>query len=260
MNDDSGQLAGDIRWVDAHCHVDLFPDPRSIIRWADKEQVAILAVTNAPSVFTEMTKLASASKYVLPAIGLHPELAAERSSEIEMFRTLQRQTRFIGEIGLDGNPRIRHTLGIQRQVFESILQASREAGGKVLSVHSRHAMRDVIAAIGTRSPGSVILHWFTGSLAVAEKAVASGCYFSINQQMCSSRGFRSLLRLLPKDRVLTESDGPLARTNGKPAHPGDVKAVVSMLASSWDKTVDDAQKLIADNFRNCCDNPVTKGR
>ncbi len=54
------------------------------------------------------------------------------------------ETRFVGEVGLDGGPEYSSTLEIQRLVFRRILELCALAGGKILTVHSRRAAREVI--------------------------------------------------------------------------------------------------------------------
>jgi hypothetical protein len=44
-----------------------------------------------------------------------------------------------------------------------------------------------------------ILHWYTDSLSVAERALAAGLYFSVNPSMTRSKGGQRLLQLLPTD-------------------------------------------------------------
>ena len=63
------------------------------------------------------------------ALGLHPQLAHERFRELPLFEALLGETRYVGEIGLDGSPAHRQHADIQRKVFERALAASRDLGG-----------------------------------------------------------------------------------------------------------------------------------
>ena len=88
-------------FVDAHCHIDLFPLPEQIVEQAEAHRIYTIAVTNAPSVFAHTAGLASGSKYIRPAIGLHPELVHSHSHELDQFRSHLAHTRYVGEVGLD---------------------------------------------------------------------------------------------------------------------------------------------------------------
>ena len=57
-----------------------------------------------------------------------------------------------------------------------------------------------------------ILHWFSGSAADVARAVAWGCYFSINSAMLESECGRASVKSLPRERLLTETDSPFTRT------------------------------------------------
>lgn len=66
------------KWMDFHFHLDLYPNHEALIRECDREGVATLIVTTTPKVWTRNQELASASKHVRVALGLHPQLVAER--------------------------------------------------------------------------------------------------------------------------------------------------------------------------------------
>jgi len=57
-----------------------------------------------------------------------------------------------------------------------------------------------------------------------------GCYFSVNAEMTRTDRGRSLVRDLPMDRVLTETDGPFTQVDGRPSEPADVKATAAAIA------------------------------
>lgn len=216
---------------DTHCHVDLYPAPREIISGAEAAQVRTIAVTNAPSVFPATERLTLGSRFVRPAIGLHPELVVERAGELPLFQEGLARTRYVGEVGLDYARVTEQERTKQRSAFGTILGWCDEAGDKVLTVHSRRAERDVLDAIGTGFRGTVILHWYSGPLALMERAVEIGCYFSVNSAMVRSNRFSALLSRIPDARLLLESDGPFVSHTGRPARPEDTITVAGAIAA-----------------------------
>ena len=55
-----------------------------------------------------------------------------------------------------------------------------------------------------------IFHWFTGSIAQLEKAIEIGCYFSINPGMLKTKSGMEVIKAIPIDHVLLETDAPFA--------------------------------------------------
>jgi TatD DNase family protein len=234
--------------LDTHFHLDLWQQP-SITASIEERGIYTIAVTNTPSVFHFTQKIASNSKFIRAALGLHPQLAAERQKELAMFKDLLLTTRYVGEIGLDNRSSSDFT--IQRKVFETVISACADAGNKILTIHSRRADSEVIDIIGKQFPGQVILHWFSGSLSVLERAVDAGFYFSINHAMVGSSAGKKLIQAIPMDKLLTESDGPFVEEAGVPCNPLSMPSIVRSLVFTRPDLIDEltARNLIFSNFK-----------
>lgn len=222
-------------WVDFHCHLDLYRDHAAVIAECDRERVATLAVTTTPKAWKRNRELASRSQHVRVALGLHPQLVAERAGELPMFEALLPDARYVGEIGLDAGPRFYRSFPEQERIFERILRACSEQGGKILTVHSVRSVTKVLDHIEAALPqdrGRVVLHWFTGTPAEARRAANLGCYFSINSEMLRSPKLRQLVGQLPLERLLTETDGPFVENEGAPVRPPSVSRTVRELAAA----------------------------
>jgi len=234
--------------VDTHFHLDLSADPGAVVARCEAERIYTVAVTNAPCVFEKTERLTAGRKYVRAALGLHPELAVQRRTELPMFGELLSRTRYIGEIGLDySTPSAEERRG-QRSVFDKILQLCSDAGDKVLTIHSRRAAEDVVDAIGGSFRGTAILHWYSGSIQALGRAVNAGAYFSLNIAMCKGKRFPALLSRIPNDRILTESDGPFVEVDGRKGEPADVRRVLEVIAEMWKVDAAEVAKLVYANF------------
>lgn len=242
--------------VDAHCHVDLYPDPQAIIDASESSGIHTLAVTNAPSVFHHTRQLAAGKKFVRASVGLHPELAYTHAGEVDQLTSLLKVTRFVGEIGLDNTERDKEVRQIQRRVFDMILHECASYGDKILTVHSRRASKDVLDAIGTDYPGRVILHWFSGPLRDLSVAVARGFFFSVNPTMIRSTNGQRITTSIPQDRILTETDGPFTMIHKRACEPGDVQEVIDFLAHQWNVDAQDARATVQGNFQRLVDAPA----
>ncbi|TPI13063.1 TatD family deoxyribonuclease [Mesorhizobium sp. B4-1-3] len=240
------------RSVDFHCHLDLYPDLQKAVSACETAKVATLAVTTTPKAFRRNQEVARNGHYVRVALGLHPQLAAERMSEVPLFEALLDQTRYVGEVGLDASPAYYAHFADQVRVFRRILTACAKQGDKVLSVHSVRAANPVLDYVEELLPqarGRVVLHWFSGTLSEARRALSLGCYFSVNERMFASPAGRRVIGMLPSDRVLTETDGPFIERDGTPISPGDVRKAVAELARTWGIQLDEAQAEIVRNLR-----------
>jgi TatD DNase family protein len=240
--------------VDFHCHVDLYEDHAGIISESERFGIYTLAVTTTPKAWRRNQELASQSRFVRVALGLHPQLVAERAGELTQWRELLREARYVGEVGLDAGPRFVRSLERQKELFTAVLQDCALQGGKILTVHSVRSVKlvlDLVEAHLTARRGRLVLHWFTGTKAEARRAVDLGCYFSINAQMLLSERNREVVGALPSDRLLTETDGPFTKTaEGEPTRPRHVRATLAALADVRRTPAPALTALIASNLRS----------
>jgi TatD DNase family protein len=214
---------------------------------AKRHGVVVVAVTETPADFRRQASLLTEDRYLRPALGAHPLRVSQlRGREFESFFASLGQTDYVGEIGLDLSEAGRRTARRQFEVFERILGDTR-VRSKVLTIHSRGAAKEVVDRMEQTSAVG-IMHWYTGSLSVAERALAAGLYFSVNPSMVRSKRGKRLLQLLPKDRVLTETDGPYCRVGSRKSLPSDVVSVVEHLGICWGVPGCQAADVIADNM------------
>jgi TatD DNase family protein len=237
--------------VDLHVHLDLYEDHAKLIAECDRAEVATLAVTTTPKAWRRNRELAQGSRHVRVALGLHPQLVAERAGELALFEHLLPEARYVGEVGLDAGPRFYRSFPEQERVFERVLRLCAEQGGKILTVHSVRAVGKVLGHIERQLPpsrGRVVLHWFTGTASEARRAIDLGCYFSINAEMLRSPKHRELVGKLPVDRLLTETDGPFVERDGRPARPSDVASTVADIAALRGVPVGEMAQVVIRNL------------
>ena len=234
--------------VDAHCHVDLYKDFQALAADIEAQRVHTIAVTNAPSVFFHTEALARQSPYLYPALGLHPELVASHGRELPRLLDELPRVKIVGEVGLDYVTRDADLRKRQREVFSAVLERCAALRGKVLTVHSRRAAADVVSLVGANFPCAVILHWFSGTKRDLRSAVTNGLYFSVNPAMVHSRSGRGLLSEMPRDRVITETDGPFVDIQSRPATPSCVAVVLEALADMWRISSEEATAQVFATF------------
>lgn len=245
---DGNRLITTGKYIDTHCHLDLYKNPLCIVNDIGRLGIHVVAVTNAPFVFRSTVSLAKNCDFIHPSIGLHPELVKSHSKQLSyLFEELE-NTLFVGEVGLDYSTTDEVERSLQRKVFESILSKCHDYGDKFISVHSRRAANDVISMIDSSFRGTAVLHWFTGTVKQLELAQDNGLFFSINPAMVLSNSGQRLIAAMNPSRVLTETDGPFIDFKGNSAQPQNVSFVVDYLAKLWGMSEAEAKEIIHCNF------------
>lgn len=234
--------------LDTHCHLDAYADARTVLIEARRSDVDLVAVTENPDGYRRLkTRLGRRAPGVAVALGLHPASAAAAApGQRERFFRMMPDASWIGEIGLDFPTGVdRREKLRQVSLFQAVLDHDM-ARIKPMTIHSRGASTETVRRL-VESPSRAILHWYTGSLGVADEALAAGLWFSVNPAMTRSSRGRALIGRLPRDRVLCESDGPYCKARGREVTPSDVRTVVRDLAGTWECTLEDATDLIVRN-------------
>lgn len=169
--------------------------------------------------------------------GVHPHEATSFDDRLDVERLADHMSRgavAVGECGLDyhydNSPR-----DVQRKAFARQLALASETKRPVI-VHTRDAEDDTRAMIADAAADGVagVLHCYTGSVALAETALASGWFISFSGIITFRKWSDvDLLRVVPDDRLLVESDSPYLApvpNRGKRNEPAWVAATLSRLA------------------------------
>jgi TatD DNase family protein len=198
-------------YYDFHCHVDLMPSMETFSEEAQDARVSIVAVTTTPKAYERERDLLSHFMNIRVALGLHPQLVGKRFHELELVERLIDNVRYVGEIGLDFSRQYYSTKDIQLDVFTRIIQKCMQSQRKVISIHSVRSDKAVLDVLENSNCGQhnyCILHWYSGSIKQLDRAVALGCYFSVNLKMLDSENGRRNIKHIPFERILLETDAP----------------------------------------------------
>lgn len=238
--------------VDFHCHLDLYPDFEERIAACEDAGIYTLAVTTTPRAWRRNQELTSQTRFVRAALGLHPQLVERHGDEIAEFERLLPEAKYVGEVGLDATPSHYRSFEHQKAVFRRVLEGCAREGKKVLSVHSARAatpVLDMIEAHIPRGRACVVMHWFSGSKSEARRAVALGCWFSVNAVMLENVRLAAIVKSeIPRDRILTETDGPFIRGRNGAVKPGEVDVTIEQLARLIGSSAEETSAAISDNL------------
>ena len=203
---------------DCHCHLGFFPvegEAGAAVETAMAGVDGFLNCTVTPEEYAGVRERFADDPRVVTAPGLHPWYLAEDAeaalAQADVVCALIRPGSPVGEVGLDFGPRHAGTREVQTEAFRRIVARATEAGECVLSLHSVQASEtvlDILDAAGFFSRGTAIFHWYSGSSAHLSRALAAGARFSLNPRMLLTKRGREYARIIPVDRLLTETDFP----------------------------------------------------
>jgi len=204
-------------------------DRAAVIARAQAAGVMQMVVTGASRAHSPKA-LALARDYpgvLFATAGVHPHHALEYTDECDSeMRALHmhKEVVAVGECGLDYfrdfSPR-----PAQRMAFERQLQLASEIG-KPLFLHQRDAHADFMAMMGNFAGhlGATVVHCFTGTRAELFDYLDQDWYIGITGWLCDERRgthLRELVRQIPANRLMIETDAPYLLPRTLQAKPSD---------------------------------------
>ncbi len=202
--------------------------------------------------------------FVFSTAGVHPHDAAswDDATDPQAIReAVANGAVAVGECGLDTHydhaPRESqlHALDAQLALAEELR--------KPIVLHTREAEADTSEFLKRAETASVrgVLHCYTGSIALAEAALAVGWYVSFSGIITfKSWTDEALLRMVPDDRLLVESDAPYLAPvphRGKRNESAFVTLTLARLAAVRGQNVDALGWQTLRNTRELFDLPNT---
>lgn len=227
--------------VDSHCHLDfpqLAAEREAVVARARSAGVAtMLTIATRLDEIPGVLEIAETDPDIWCSVGVHPHEAADHADlRPERLIALSAHPKVVGlgETGLDFHydlsPR-----DIQERVFRAHIAASR-ATGLPLIIHAREADDDIARILGEERPPPGVLHCFSSGRSLAEAALALGFYVSISGIVTfkNAEELREIVRDLPLDRLLVETDSPYLAPvpyRGKRNEPAFVTATAAAVAA-----------------------------
>ncbi|MDG0856388.1 TatD family hydrolase [Roseateles puraquae] len=234
-------------FIDSHCHLS-FPGLKENLPaiLADMKAAQVdqaICICTQMEEFEAVHALAMQHDVLWSTVGVHPDTEDMREPDVAELVRLAALPRVvaIGETGLDYyrlNGRSIAEMEWQRERFRVHIRAAKSAG-KPLVIHTRASAADTLRVLdeeGGEAAGGVF-HCFTETAEVALAAVERGYYISFSGIVSfkNAQDLRDLLKLLPLDRVLIETDSPYLAPvpyRGKTNTPAYVPHVAQAVADA----------------------------
>ena len=240
--------------IDTHAHMcsPSFDEDRAEVleraRAAGIERVVAVGETLADA--ERNLSLAREHPELRVAAGLYPTvLDREQAMElIELIRRERDQIVAIGEVGLD-RWKVKDEAGleVQQEIFESMIDLAIELDLPV-NVHSRSAGRQAIEVLLARGAKRVQMHAFDGRAAKAMPGVEAGFFFSVPPSIVRSQQKQKLVRRLPLECLLIETDSPvLGPEQGERNEPANAVRSLEAIAELKETSRDEVREHVINN-------------
>ncbi|HEY1720980.1 MAG TPA: TatD family hydrolase [Magnetospirillaceae bacterium] len=247
--------------VDSHCHLD-FPDfapdlDGTVSRAREAGVGLMLTIGTKLRQFDGVRAVAERYPDVWCSVGIHPHEAAEEGDTDTATLVGHAQHPKVvgfGETGLDffyeHSPR-----GAQERSFRAHIAAARETGLPLI-VHTRDADAEtgaILAEEMAKGPFTGLLHCFSSSQELAEKAMELGFYISLSGIVTFKKAdeLRATVATVPLDRILVETDSPYLSPipmRGKRNEPAFVAHTAAKVAEIKGVSVETLAEATTANF------------
>lgn len=242
--------------IDCHAHLadPVFDEDRAaVLRRARMAGVAgVVTVGETLEDAARGLELAEAHAEILPAAGLYPtHLDEEQAERMEqLIRRERSRLVAIGEIGLDHwKVQDEAQRELQREIFRRFVRLGAELD-LPLNIHSRSAGRHVIRLLLDEGARRVQLHAFDGKPSTALPALEAGYFFSVPPSAARSRQKEKLVRRLPLDCLLVETDSPvLGPARGERNEPANLVVALDAIARIKGLPREEVARAVAENTR-----------
>jgi TatD DNase family protein len=207
-----------MRLIDSHCHLNyegLAERREEVLNTARAAGVTgFLNISTRQGEWNDVIAVAEANADVWATVGVHPH-EADAHPDLGAAALVEAASHpdviAIGECGLDYYYD-KSDRAAQRDRFGAHIEAAR-ATGLPLVVHTRDAEEDTAAILERAvNAGGVrgVLHCFTGSRALAEKALGLGFYVSLSGIVTfkNAQDLQETAKIIPDERLLVETDSP----------------------------------------------------
>lgn len=234
--------------IDSHCHLagEEFADDLDAVaaraRDAGVERALVILAAGDAKEAAQAARIELLWPACRFAVGVHPHAAADfigaPHKAADAVRAQAQRTplvRAIGETGLDYHydysPR-----AVQQAVFRAQVRLACDMRLPVV-VHSREADQDTVAILKDEGRGEArgVFHCFSGTPALARAGLDLGFHISLAGIVTfqTASALRETVKLVPLDRLLTETDSPFLAPvphRSKRNEPAFVAHVVETLA------------------------------
>ncbi len=246
-------------FIDTHAHIQMpeFDGDRDEVLARAKAAGIGLMVTVGYHLEASRRAVEATQRYreVYAGVGVHPHDAKHYDDGAdETLRDLSKSQKVvaIGEAGLDFY-RDRSPRPAQKEAFRRQIRLAKERGLPLI-VHDREAHLETMQILKEEQAEAVVLHCFSGDLALAEEAWTRGYYTSIAGPVTypKNEALREVVRKARPDRLVLETDSPYLPpqpVRGQRNEPGHLLHTAHEVAHLLGMRLEELGRLTTENAR-----------
>jgi TatD DNase family protein len=240
--------------IDCHAHLEqpqYDKDRDEVIERCRKELKAIITCCTHPKDFELTSQLVKKyNGFIFATAAIHPEYIKEidESKKNEFFKNIiKSRENFvgIGETGLDFIIEEAECREKQKKLFLDFIQFAKELN-LPLVIHARKAFKETIEILEDQKVKNVLIHFFTAK-ELLHKVIENDWYISVNTTLLFSKKIKKIVRDMPLERILTETDSPWLGLEKKRNEPTSVKYVIEKIAEIKGMKFEDVDRITTEN-------------
>lgn len=247
--------------VDTHCHLDFkdFESDRQRVIDRSREE-GIGYIVNVGSSLEGTKKslmLAEENDFIYASAGIHPHEADKiKEKDVEVFKKFldARKIVAVGEIGLDYYKNI-SSQERQKRLFEKLLEEAKKRKLPLI-IHNRDAQEDTMRILKEVIGDSIkgVMHCFSGDESFLKRCLDLGMFisFTCNITFKNAERLREIVKLMPVDRLLLETDAPFLAPQvfrGKRNEPAYIKCLAEAIAKIKNVTFEEVARITTENAK-----------
>lgn len=235
--------------IDTHAHLQRLCDIN------EKNEKVILAGSNIDDSKNNLLLAEKSNGKILAAAGIHPQEINDSPAELEKLVSKNHEKIVaIGECGLEFMSADAKAMADKQEIlFRKQIDLAQKFN-KPLIIHARKAVDEVVEILKEYKNLSGVFHCYAGGIKRVKKIIDLGenWYFGIDGNITYEIGLEEVIKNIPKDRLVLETDSPYLTPEpfrGQENNPNNIIYVYKKVAEIWGKSFEETEKIIDGNAK-----------
>jgi TatD DNase family protein len=245
--------------VDSHCHLDFEPllsNINEVLKNAKKNNIkSILTIGTSLESSKKVLEIVEKYENIYGAVGIHPNSTTNYLNDIDKLIDIKKKNKKILAFGETGLDYFYKSSERKDQIFSFEKHIEFAISEKVpVIIHTRDANEDTILIIKKYyKKTKFLIHCFTGNLEFAKKLLNLECLISFSGIITfkKSHELRDVVKFVPLDRILIETDSPYLSPDpfrGKSNEPANLRIIAENIATIKKISFEEISEVTTKNF------------
>ena len=234
--------------IDTHAHFRQIPHTDMGI---NKLSAVVLAASCLEDSYENVELAKTFKGKLFASVGIHPQEVDQDPEKLTELLNDNPEIVALGECGLE------FTDGVDKNLQEKNFRAQIELSlqfEKALIVHSRKASNETLAVLKEYQNLRGVIHCYTGGKKriPSYMELSGNWYFGIDGNLTYEIGLEEVVKEIPKDRLVLETDSPFLTPlpyRGEENKPDYIEFVYQKVAEIWELSFEEAEEIIDENAK-----------